>query len=334
MNDSKANSIWNQRYRDGAGAVTEVGTVGDPLDYTTHPFLWREAIARRITGSLNGDPPLDVASKHLSTPAERMLAIGSGLASMEEWYVKCGFAKHCLAYEASRTAVEKARQRIDAEGLSDRLEIRCADPMEDNLPDATFDLVFVQAAIHHFFKIEEMFQLMHRVLKPGGLLIYDEYVGPDHLIFDDKTLDLMDAIDQCLAPSYRFDSQTRKERHGVNRATLEQMIEFDPSEGVHASEILPLTYQYFSVIDRRDYGGTFMRPFFTGILNNFDFTDEKDQTVARLIVLLEEMLLKHSIISHAHTVVVARRRDIPRAPLTPAERERIAFDDWAGLAEE
>ncbi len=143
----------------------------------------------------------------------------------------------------------------------------------------------------------------------------------------------MDDIDQCLAPSYRYNVQTKKIRQGVNRPTREQMIQFDPSEGVHASEILPLTYQYFDVIDRRDYGGTFMRPFFTGILGNFDFSDEKDQTVARLIILLEEVMLKHSIIQHSHSIVVARRRDTPRASLTAEERERIAFDDWKGLRE-
>ena len=47
------------------------------------------------------------------------------------------------------------------------------------------------------------------------------------------------------------------------------MLQHDPSEGVHASQILPLTYQYFDVIDRRDYGGSIMRPFFTGILAEF-----------------------------------------------------------------
>jgi SAM-dependent methyltransferase len=331
MSDAGATSIWDQRYQVGGGAVTEIGKVGDPLQYMTYPFLWREAVARRTTGRVDGHPHLALATRHLSNPAEKMLALGSGLAATEEWFVECGFVKHCLAYEASRTAVEKARERIAAAGLSDRLDIRCGDALEENIPDSAFDVILVQAAIHHFFKIEEMFQLMHRVLKPGGLLIYDEYVGPDRLIFDNKTLDLMDSIDQCLAPSYRRDAQTKKIRQGVARPTLQQMIEFDPSEGVHASEILPLTYQYFEVLDRRDYGGTIMRPFFTGILGNFDFSDEKDQTIARLIVLIEDLMLKQSVIQHSHTIVVARRRDTPRTPLTPEERERIAFEDWAGL---
>jgi ubiquinone/menaquinone biosynthesis C-methylase UbiE len=260
-----------------------------------------------------------------------MLALGSGLASLEEWYVKNGYVEHCTAFEASQVAVNKARERIAAAGLSDRLEMRCGDVTEASIPDESYDVVFVQAAIHHFFKIEEMFQFMRRVLKPGGLLVYDEYIGPDHMLFDEKTLDLMDEIDRCLGERYRQSVQTNAIRQGVSRPTLQNMLDMDPSEGVHASEILPLTYQYFDVVERGDYGGTFMRPFFTGILRNFNFNDQSDQTIGRLIVLIEDLMLRYGVISHAHTRVAAKRRETPRAPLTQEQRSRIAHSDWRGL---
>jgi hypothetical protein len=108
------------------------------------------------------------------------------------------------------------------------------------------------------------------------------------------------------------------------------MLNYDPSEGVHASRILPLTYQYFDVIQRKNYGGAIMRPFFTGILPNFDFDDPKDQTVSRLIIFLEQELTRHGILPHHNTNVVARRRAVPRPPLSPSEMERIGYDHWKG----
>jgi ubiquinone/menaquinone biosynthesis C-methylase UbiE len=325
---STAQETWNERYEKGQSAVTEIGYVGDPIDYTSHPFLWRESIARRLVGSRDGDPNMDLALRHFQPPRKRMLAIGSGLASHEEWFVKCGFVEQAIAFEQSEVAVSKARERIAAEQLGDRLQIICGDVREANYPDESFDVVMVQAAIHHFFEIEEMFRLMHRLLKPGGILIYDEYIGPDHLLFDDKTLDLMDGIDACLDPQYRrsvlMDGEVRQ---GVPRPTLEQMLEMDPSEGVHASMILPLTYKYFDVLDRRDYGGTFLRPFFTGILQNFNFDDPRDQTIARLIVHIEDVFLAHGLIQHAHSIVVATPRTEIR-DLHPSEIARIAYDDW------
>ncbi len=112
------------------------------------------------------------------------------------------------------------------------------------------------------------------------------------------------------------------------------MMRHDPSEGVHASQIMPLTYRYFDVVDRRDYGGAVMRPFFTGILPNFDWEDPKDQTVARLIVLIEQLLTRHGIIPNYHSHVVARRRETVRPRLEQSETERMTYADWPGIAEQ
>lgn len=327
----EATSIWDKRYETGDGAVAAVDVRGDPLDYTSHPMLWKESIAMRVTGSRDGDPNLELGQRHFSVPARKMLAIGSGLATVEEWFVSCGFVEHCLAFEASEHATKSANERIAANGLSAKLEVRCGDPLKSDLPDGSFDVVLVQAAIHHFFEIEDMFKLMHRVLKPGGLLVYDEYVGPNHLLFDDVTLNLMDELNSCLSEELRVDIETNEPRAGVRRPTLQQMLEFDPSEGVHAEDILPLTYQYFDVVDRKDYGGTFMRPFFTGILDNFDFSNNRDQTIGRLIVLFETIAMRFGLIPHSHTRVVARRRAVVRPPLSKTERERINYEDWPGL---
>jgi hypothetical protein len=117
----------------------------------------------------------------------------------------------------------------------------------------------------------------------------------------------------------------------VPRPSLEFMMGHDPSEGVHASRILPLTYQWFDVIHRQDYGGTIMRPFFTGILPNFDWADPADQTIARLIILIEQMLTREGVLPNYHTAVVGRRRDQPLPPLTAEEERRINYSDWPGL---
>lgn len=331
MTESGATEIWDSRYAAESTAVARTDSAGDAVDYMTHPFLWRQAVARRLTGSTDGDPSLDFCLKHLQPPAQKMLAIGSGLATLEQWVVECGFAEHCIAYEASQSAVDKASQRIREAGLEGRLEMRCGDVRESGIPDGTFDLVMVQAAIHHFFEIEDMFALMHRVLKPGGILMFDEYIGPDHLQFSDADLAIMDEIFACLDERYRVDNRTGQPRDGILKPTLQQMLDMDPSEGVHATRILPLTYRYFEVVDRRDYGGTILRPFFSGILQNFNFDDPRDQTIGRMIVLLEDVLLREGRIGHAHTRLVARRRDVPLPPLEGADAERINYADWAGM---
>ena len=326
-----ATSIWDQRYEGGEHVGSQPTVVGDPVDYTQHQFLYGHAIARPQTGSTEGYNLERIGRLFLAPSPGRVLAIGSGMAFVEEQLVRQNFARHVTAYEMSGAAVEKARARFESSGLSDRIEMRCGDVLTENLADGAFDAVFVQAAIHHFDRIDEMYALMHRVLRPGGLLVYDEYVGPDHHLYHPEVLAIMDEINDCLAPRYRWDVLAKQTREMVPRPSLEWMLQHDPSEGVHASRILPLTYQWFEVLDRADYGGSIMRPFFTGILPNFDFADPEDQTVARLIVLIEQLLTRNGVIPHYHTSVVGRRRAVPLAPLTDAQTARIAYSDWPGL---
>ena len=95
------------------------------------------------------------------------------MAFAEEILVKSGYVERLVAFESSAAAVDSARERFKTAGLQDRIEMRCGDVMSAGLKQGEFDVVFVQAAIHHFYNIEEMFEFFHYVLKPGGLILYD-----------------------------------------------------------------------------------------------------------------------------------------------------------------
>lgn len=324
-------NVWNKRYQEGKLACTKKVIEKDPIDYTQHTFLYQYAIAKRLTGSIDGNPLEKIARQFLNPPANRILAIGSGMAFSEEWLVAQGFARHVVAYEGSSVAVEAARTRLRAVGLGDKIEMRCGDVMMDAIAPSSFDVVFVQAAIHHFYEIEKMFALIHSALRPDGLLIYDEYIGPDHHQYEPDVMAIMDEINECLSKDLRWDAIRKETRGSVPRATLEWMLDMDPSEGVHSSRILPLSYKYFDVVYRGDYGGTIMRPFWVGVLPNFDFEDKKDSTIARLIILIEDLLTRYGIIPHYHTRVVGKKLAVPRQDITEDQEQRINYSDWKGL---
>ena len=323
-----ATAIWDKRYEGGAHVGATERNDGDPIDYTQHPFLWGHSVAKPLTGRLDGYRLGEIAEHYLKPRPGRVLALGSGMAFAEEFLLSQGAASHVVAYEMSPVACAAATKRVADKPYAGRLEMRSRDVLEDALPDGSFDVVFVMAAIHHFERIDEMFALMHRVLRADGLLIYDEYVGPDHHLYHDGVLRILDEINACLAPNYRWDSLAHQIRERVPVPSLEWMLSHDPTEGVHASRILPLTYEWFEVLERSDYGGTVMRPFFTGILPNFDWEDPKDQTVARLIVLTEQLLTRYGVIPHYHTTVVARRRPARRDPIPDWQLDRIGYSGW------
>ena len=212
-----ATAIWDERYEKGEHVGSQAVIEGDPIDFTQHKFLYERAVARPQTGSLEGYNLDRVGRRYLTPAPARMLAIGSGMAFVEEHLLRQDYAGHITAYEMSGAAVEKDRARFAEAGLADRIEMRSADVLHEDLAPGSFDAVFVQAAIHHFDRIEDMYALMHRVLRPGGLLVYDEYVGPDHHLYHPEVLAIMDEINACLAPQYRWDVLAQHTRAMVPR---------------------------------------------------------------------------------------------------------------------
>ncbi len=263
----------------------------DPIDYTRHWFLYNHSVSKPLTGDCAKYWLDEIGARWLRPRPERMLALGCGPAFIEEQILERDLAGTIVAYDTSEVAIASARERIAARPFKGRMDLRCANVLEAGIPDASFDAVFVEAALHHFTALDETFALMHRVLRPGGLLLFDEYVGPDLQQYPPELEALLTRINACLAPQLRRDFESGEVRETVEKCPVEIQMQRDPTEGVHASRILPLTYRWFDVVERLDYGGTIMRPLFNRILLNWDFpNDPKDQTIAQLIVLLEHEL--------------------------------------------
>ncbi len=322
--EGKSIDVWNDRYANGKSTVAKLDRKGDPIDYTSHPFLYKNA----VNGWFEKDEwyVTSIAEEFFQPARKKVCSIGAGLGITERYLVKEGYIEHLTIYETSKSAIEQIAKLIKEDGIEEKVTLVNSDILKEDIPSDYYDAIVVFAAIHHFFEIEKMFILMNRILKRDGVLFFDEYVGPDHGLYDDRVYKYMDEINKCLASEYRRDElRNDTVRDSVPRATLEWMMEMDPSEGVHASQILPLTYKYFDVVKRLDYGGTISRPFWVGILNNFDFDNYKDQTVANLICYIEKLLIREGLIPHYHSIVVASKRRVPKHV---HNKSRINYVDW------
>lgn len=327
----RARAFWNEKHAYDVDNQARKEPALDPIDYTRHWFLYNHAVSKPLTGDCAKYWLDEIGARHLRPRPDRMLALGCGPAFVEEQILERDFAGTIVAYDTSQVAIESARERLATTPWAARMDLRCGDVLAADLPDASFDAVFVEAALHHFVALEETFALMHRVLRPGGVLLFDEYVGPDLQQYPPELEELLGRVNACLAPALRRDFETGEVRQSVEACPVEVQLRRDPTEGVHASQILPLTYRYFEVIERLDYGGTIMRPLFNRILLNWDFpNDAKDQTIAQLIALFEQELLRSGAIPTHNTIVVARPRPKPLAPLSAEDLARVAYVDWPG----
>jgi SAM-dependent methyltransferase len=110
---------------------------------------------------------------------KRVIEYGCGLGKVTVLLARSG--AHVSAFDLSEASVEVARRRAHEFGLEDQIEFTIA-PGED-LPyaDASFDLAFGKAVLHHI-EPKAGAREMARILKPGGRGAFSEPLGTNPVV--------------------------------------------------------------------------------------------------------------------------------------------------------
>jgi len=113
-----------------------------------------------------------LAGRH--APAVLDVATGTGrlplLLGRQDW-----FAGTVCALDIAPAMLERARAKIDAAGLAERVTFYQADAGTLPWPDAHFDLVTSLEALEFFPRPRRALAEMARTLRPGGVLIISKY---------------------------------------------------------------------------------------------------------------------------------------------------------------
>ncbi len=138
--------------------------------------------ATRVYNWIRRDVPIP------ATP--RCLEIGCGNAALATRFIEGFQPTQYVATDIDPHQIDEARRRVEAQypaGVPPALTLRAADMLRLTDPDASFDVVFAFVAIHHaspshhdFSRVPDALSELDRVLRPGGLLVYEEFLhnGP------------------------------------------------------------------------------------------------------------------------------------------------------------
>lgn len=302
------------------------------IDFMQHPYLYQQSVSKRITGDEEVTPLLMIANQYLVPAAKSMLALGPDMDIACEFLLRDGFVDRLVAVSSSPAATKKIKKREKKSSQSDRIEIVDTDFLQKDPLQRKFDVIYAPAAISFFESAEKMLIFFHQRLKPSGILILDEYVGPKDQEYEPAVLDALNSINQCLEPRLRHDVLQVGLRDEIAPASKSIRKNKTSTTNNKSEEILRFTYQYFDIDFRQDYGGTLMRALFSGILPNFNFDDDRDKTVANLIIHLEDSLFQRGEIPSYHTLIVGKKRKTPRAAMSTSDAKRINYSDWPGFA--
>jgi ubiquinone/menaquinone biosynthesis C-methylase UbiE len=121
----------------------------------------RRQVLGKVRKALGGEPP---------APFDSALEIGAGTGYFTINLLLAGLIREAVATDISHGMLSALSETADSLGLDVRTVRTEAERLP--FPDASFDLVFGHAVLHHLPDLDASFAEFLRVLRPGGTVVF------------------------------------------------------------------------------------------------------------------------------------------------------------------
>jgi SAM-dependent methyltransferase len=282
----------------------------------TH-WLQHPKVQERLNVLTTGDPQVDRYKRFLDRyfsrrsggykRVNRVLTLGCGHGDFERGMAKYNFSRVHEAIDISSNAVAEAARLAAAEGFT-HIHYRQADLNTIELAPCRYDVIFGISSVHHVSELRRLFRQIAVALKPGGLFLLDEFIGPDKFQWTDVQLAAINEQIAALPPRLKTSVHDGTQKGAIWRLTIEQMDAIDPSEAVRSSEITSLLPEYFDVLEFNGYGGSLLHMLLEGITGNFAENDREAMAHLQALFDTEDRLIASGALQHDFANIVVRRK--------------------------
>ncbi len=254
----------------------------------------RERWNEKITGDKQVDYETYFIGKYVKDQGSlKLLSIGSGICSHEIKFASFENFEKVVCIDIADNLLKKASQIAKEQGL-DNMEFLSLDIWKAMFSVGEFDAILFHSSLHHFANINSLIEeKVKKWLKPGGLLLLNEYVGKNRLQYDRTQLAHINKGLE-LIPSRlkkRFKTNLTKKRY-YGSGYL-RMIVADPSECIESEMIRPVIHSQFRILEEKSFGGNLLMSILKDISHHFvDDSDIKAQEILETLFELEDTYLK------------------------------------------
>lgn len=241
-------------------------------------------------------------------PFAEALSLCCGFGEIERTLARLNVFKNMTGVDIASGAIEQAKRRAAEDGLSN-VAYRLCDINTEDLPESTYDLIWANGALHHIRELEHVIPKLYRALKPKGMLVSNEYVGPKYQQIGARQKEIINAVVHLLPPSLREDvpaegrveASIRRifgvETRGIygqawQPTPMSYFEDIDPSECVASDRIIPILTEVFDKTEVKYFGGSIL--FYAlgeKFYNRFNLEDESHREVLEMLFRVEDTLI-------------------------------------------
>jgi SAM-dependent methyltransferase len=273
-------------------------------DHTQNPPIhaWEiPALRRRWNRMVSGDTAIDhvdyIAGRYLSgRKALKAFSPGCGGGGNEIRWAETGLFERIDACDLSSPRIAGASALAEQKKLSAIVKFKVGN-MDEISGNNLYDLVITEGALHHFYPMRAALERIKNLLKPGGLLIVNDFAGPSRFQWTARQLRAANAMLALIPAAYRKrwpDGGIKKKIDAPGRLRMKLA---DPSEAAESSLILPLLRETFTPLEIKNKGGTLVCLVFFEIAHHYLQADETAEQILRLCFAAEDILMQSNEIS-------------------------------------
>jgi len=214
------------------------------------------------------------------------ISIGCGESRKELGLLLNGICERMQGCDLSAEAVRRARQFAADMGLETRYSVQLLDPVGMDMP--AVDVVYWNMALHHMRDVFRACEWSHRMLRPGGLLIVFDYIGPTRFQFADDWQEPARQARLAMPEHWFANADGSQVLRGLNNYSLGYVTK-DPSEAADSGRIMAAMRQHFPAADITLTGGLIYMHAMRGLWHNID--DQRDAQYIRLCLEMDRQQL-------------------------------------------
>ena len=135
-------------------------------------------------------------------PVKECLSLCCGFGEIERILADLGVFLRCTAIDLSPAAVEVARQKAKEAGHN-HIDYQVEDLNNLILEPQKYDLIYANGALHHLSRLEHVIEQIYTALKPGGIFVSNEYIGPKHQQLPWRQREIINSVIHLIPIKYR-----------------------------------------------------------------------------------------------------------------------------------